>query len=79
MIMDQERTYIVDTYDLHAPIPLNVDRVYGWADATHYLASTYREDIAELYLCSPPETCQLLAQFEDWIQSVSYTEQVYRP
>lgn len=71
--------YIVDTLALRAPISLSMDHVHGWAGAMHYLASTYREDIAELYLCAPPETCQLLAQFEDWIQSVSYTEQVYRP
>ena len=71
--------YIVDTYDLHAPIALSVDRVYGWVDATHYLASAYREDASELYLCTPPETCQRLAQFEGSIQSLSYTEQVYQP
>ena len=71
--------YIVDALALRAPISLSMDHVHGWAGAMHYLASTYREDIAELYLCAPPETCQLLAQFEDWIQSVSYTEQVYRP
>jgi len=79
LIMDQERTYIADTYNLHAPIPLSVDRVYGWADATHYLASTYRESVSELYLCTPPEECEPLAQFEGAIQSLSYTEQVYRP
>ncbi|HOU14121.1 MAG TPA: HEAT repeat domain-containing protein [Anaerolineae bacterium] len=71
--------YIVDTYDLHAPIALSVDRVYGWVDATHYLASAYQEDASELYLCTPPETCQRLAQFEGSIQSLSYTEQVYQP
>lgn len=71
--------HIVDTFAVRTPISLSMDHVHGWAGATHYLASTYREDIAELYLCAPPETCQLLAQFEDWIQSVSYTEQVYRP
>jgi WD40 repeat protein len=71
--------YIVETYDLHAPIALSVDRVYGWVDATHYLASAYREDASELYLCTPPETCQRLAQFEGAIQSLSYTEQVYQP
>ena len=71
--------HIVDTLALRAPISLSMDHVHGWAGATHYLASTYKEGISELYLCTPPEACEPLAQFEDWIQSVSYTEQVYRP
>ena len=71
--------YIVDTNVPHLPIPLNVDRVHGWVDATHYLASTYRGDASELYLCTLPEACQSLARFEGVIRNLSYTDQVYRP
>ena len=80
LLVDYNRLpYIVDTNVLHTPISLNVDRVHGWVDATHYLASTYREDVSELYLCTLPETCRLLAQFAGQIRSLGYTEQVYQP
>lgn len=71
--------YIVDTYALNAPIRLSVDYARGWVDATHYLASTYQDNHTTLYRCVPPETCQPLAQFEGWLSSLSYTQQVYRP
>ena len=72
-------TYIVDTDNLRTPLLLSVDRVHGWLDATHYLASTYQLGTTELYSCVPPETCQALARLGGEIQGLSYTEKVCRP
>jgi len=69
-------TYIVNTHVLHTPLLLNVDRVHGWLDANHYLASTYQLGDTELYRCVPPETCQTLARLAGEIQGLSYTEKV---
>ncbi len=79
LVDSNDLPYIVDTNVPHLPIPLSVDRVHGWVDATHYLASTYREGVSELYLYTLPEACQSLARFEGVIRSLSYTQQVYRP
>ena len=80
LIVDQEvHTYIVDTYNLHTPLLLNVDRVHGWLDATHYLASAYQLGTTELYSCVPPETCHSLARLDGEIQGLSHTEKVCRP
>ncbi len=79
LVDDKGLPYIVDTNVPHLPIPLNVDRVHSWVDATHYLASTYRESISELYLCTLPEACQSVARFEGVIRNLSYTAQVYQP
>ncbi len=69
-------TYIVDTDTPHTPLLLNVDRVHGWLDATHYLASTQQSGNTELYRCALPETCQSLARLAGEIQGVGYTEKV---
>ena len=80
LITDQDgHTHIVDTDDLHAPLLLNVDRVHGWLDAAHYLASTYQLGTTALYSCVSPETCQSVARLGGEIQGLSYTEEVCRP
>lgn len=71
-----DRTYIVDTNALHAPLCLNVGRIHGWLDATHYLASIHQAGDTKLYYCVPSETCQPLAQFVGEIQGLSYTKKV---
>jgi WD40 repeat protein len=72
-------TYIVDTDILHTPLLLNADRVHGWLDATHYLASTCQLGNTELYRCVPPETCQSLARLAGEIQGLSYAEEACKP
>lgn len=73
------RTYVIDTDRLDARLHLNVDRVHGWLDATHYLASTYQLDNTELYRCALPDTCEPLAQFAGEIRVLSYTGEVCTP
>jgi hypothetical protein len=80
LIADQDgHTYIVDTDNLHTPLLLNVDRVHGWLDATHYLASTCQLGTTELYSCVPPETCHSLARLVGEIQGLSHTEKACKP
>ena len=80
LTLDQDgNTYLVDTARLGTPLQLRVDRVHGWLDATHYLASISQSDNAELYRCVLPETCQLLARHAGEIQGLSYTAKVCKP
>jgi hypothetical protein len=72
-------TYIVDTDVLQAPQALSVDRVHGWLDATHYLASTYGASDTELYYCVPSETCFSIEQLDGRIQRVSYADGLCEP
>lgn len=53
--------YLVDTHKLSTPQPLDVERVYGWLDAGHYLASYSGESYVDLYRCVPLGTCEFLA------------------
>jgi hypothetical protein len=66
-------TYIVDTQAMHVPLPLDVGRVHGWLDPTHYIASTERAGHTELYRCVVPQACQSLARLPGPISKLSLT------
>lgn len=76
---EEGHTYVIDTNRLDAPLRLGVDRVHGWLDANHYLASTYQRDSTELYRCALPEVCEPLAQLDGEILDLSYTREVCIP
>lgn len=69
------RAYIVDADGQEATLRLSVERVHGWLDDGHYLASTLSEGRTTLYACALPESCRLLAQIEDEMYRMQYVPQ----
>ena len=66
-------SYLVDTHKLSTPQPLDVERVYGWLDAGHYLAGYSGESYVDLYRCVPLGTCEFLAHVPaGWVGPLSY-------
>jgi WD40 repeat protein len=64
--------YLLDTHKLDAPWPLDVEIVYGWLDAGHYLAGYSRESYVDLQRCVPRGACEFLAHIPGRIAALSY-------
>jgi hypothetical protein len=67
--------YIVDIESLDTHPLLEVDRVHGWLDSAHYLASTSQLG-TELYCCVPLGACHHLARISGGLRGLSYTDKV---
>jgi hypothetical protein len=68
-------TYLLDTDHPGAPLQPNVERVHGWLDAQHYLASTFSSDTTTLLRCALPETCHPIAQIKGQFWNLAYNPQ----
>ena len=66
------RFYLVDTHNLGAPRPLDVEMVYGWLDAGHYLAGESAGPGVDLCRCAPLGPCEFLARVPGGITAYSY-------
>jgi hypothetical protein len=53
---------VVNTQQLNHPQPLDAERVYGWLDAAHYLASNSKKNDIEFFRCNPNGGCESLGQ-----------------
>jgi hypothetical protein len=71
----QENSYIVDIASLDTHPLLDVDRVHGWLDSAHYLASTSQLG-TDLYRCVPLGACHYLARIAGGLKGLSYTDKI---